>query len=103
MYLRGQAYLATGDGRAAVGEFQKIFDHSGIVWNCWTGPLAHLGTARAMSLEATVGPSGGPAEDRDAAKSRAVAAYKEFLTLWKDADSDIPVLKQAKSELAKLQ
>src|SRR5260370_17916100 len=50
-YLRGQAYLAAGQGRAAATEFQKILDHSGIIWNCWTGALAHLGKARANPLE----------------------------------------------------
>jgi hypothetical protein len=98
-YLRGQAYLAAGQGRAAAAEFQKILDHSGIVWNCWTGALAHLGKARANALEsrATQG------ADADAARVRALAAYKDFLNLWKDADPDIPILKQAKSEYAKLQ
>src|SRR5580658_10489999 len=47
VYLRGESYLAAGQGSAAVAEFQKILDHSGIVWNCWTGALAHLGVARA--------------------------------------------------------
>ena len=52
VYVRGEAYLATGQGSAAAAEFQKILDHSGIVWNCWTGALAHLGVARANALEA---------------------------------------------------
>src|SRR5207302_11271833 len=98
-YLRGQAYLAAGQGRAAAAEFQKILDHSGIVWNCWTGALAHLGKARANALESRAAQGA----DADAARVRALAAYKGFLTLWKDADSDIPVLKQAKAEYAKLQ
>jgi len=98
-YIRGQAYLASGQGRAAAAEFQKILDHSGIVWNCWTGALAHLGVARANSLQA----KNSQGADADAARARALAAFKEFLTLWKDADPDIPVLKQAKSEYAKLQ
>jgi eukaryotic-like serine/threonine-protein kinase len=63
-----------------------LSDHNGIVWNCWTGALAHLGVARA-----------------NAARVRALAAYKDFLTLWKDADPDIPIYKQAKAEYAKLQ
>ena len=51
IYVRGEAYLAAGQGNAAATEFQKILDHSGIVWNCWTGALAHLGVARANALE----------------------------------------------------
>jgi DNA-binding winged helix-turn-helix (wHTH) protein/tetratricopeptide (TPR) repeat protein len=98
-YVRGEAYLAAGQGRAAAAEFQKIIDHSGIVWNCWTGALAHLGVARANALELKT--ARGP--DVDAARVRALAAYKDFLTLWKDADPDIPILKQANSEYAKLQ
>jgi serine/threonine protein kinase/tetratricopeptide (TPR) repeat protein len=97
-YLRGQAYLAAGQGNAAA-EFQKILDHSGIVWNCWTGALAHLGVARANSLQARTSQGA----DADAARVRALAAYKDFLTLWKDADPDIPILKEAKAEYAKLQ
>jgi hypothetical protein len=99
VYVRGEAYLAAGEGRAAAAEFQKILDHGGIVWNCWTGALAHLGVARADSLEARAA-QGAYA---DAARVRALAAYKDFLTLWKDADPDIPILKQAKEEYAKLQ
>ncbi len=49
--LRGEAYQATGQGKEAAAEFQKILDHSGIVWNCWTGALAHLGVARANALQ----------------------------------------------------
>jgi serine/threonine protein kinase/Tfp pilus assembly protein PilF len=99
VYVRGEAYLAAGQGNEAAAEFQKILDHSGIVWNCWTGALAHLGLARANALE--VRSSQGA--DADAARTRALAAYKDFLTLWKDADPGIPVLKQAKAEYAKLQ
>ena len=98
-YVRGQAYLAAGQGGAAATEFQKILDHSGIVWNCWTGALAHLGVARANALQAKTTQGA----DADAARVRALAAYKEFLTLWKDADPDIPILKEAKAEYAKLQ
>jgi eukaryotic-like serine/threonine-protein kinase len=99
VYVRGEAYLAAGQGSAAAAEFQKILDHSGIVWNCWTGALAHLGVARANALQSrsTKG------ADADAARVRALAAYKDFLALWKDADPDIPILKEAKSEYAKLQ
>jgi hypothetical protein len=98
-YVRGEAYLATGQGSAAAAEFQKILDHSGIVWNCWTGALAHLGVARANALQAR----NLQGADADAARVRSLAAYKDFLTLWKDADSDVSILKQAKSEYAKLQ
>jgi len=70
-------------------EFQKIIDHPGIVWIYPLGVLAHLGLGRAYALQG------------DTAKSR--AAYQDFLTIWKDADPDIPVLKQAKAEYAKLQ
>jgi len=97
LYVRGEAYLAAGEGVAAAAEFQKILDHSGIVWNCWTGALAHLGVARANALQSRT------SQGVDAARVRALAAYKDFLTLWKDADPDIPILKQAKAEYAKLQ
>jgi eukaryotic-like serine/threonine-protein kinase len=99
VYLRGEAYLAAGQGSAAAAEFQKVLDHSGIVWNCWTGALAHLGVARANALQARTSQGA----DADAARVRALAAYKDFLTLWKDADPDVPVLKEAKAEYAKLQ
>ncbi len=101
VYVHGEAYLAAGRGSAAATEFQKILDHSGIVWNCWTGALAHLGVARANALESRT--SQGAGADADAARVRALAAYKDFLTLWKDADRDIPILKEAKAEYAKLQ
>jgi serine/threonine protein kinase/tetratricopeptide (TPR) repeat protein len=99
VYIRGEAYLATGQGSAAAVEFQKILDNSGIVWNCWTGALAHLGVARANALQSRTSQGA----DADAARTRALAAYKDFLTLWKDADSGIPILKEAKAEYAKLQ
>jgi serine/threonine protein kinase/Flp pilus assembly protein TadD len=98
VYVRGEAYLAAGQGTAAAVEFQKILDHSGIVWNCWTGALAHLGVARANALQSRTSQGA----DADAARVRALAAYKDFLTLWKDADLDIPILKEAKAEYAKL-
>jgi len=103
VYVRGEAYLAAGQGSAAAAEFQKILDHSGIVWNCWTGALAHLGVARANALQAKTFQGQGQGADADAARVRALAAYKDFLALWKDADSDIPILKEAKAEYAKLQ
>jgi tetratricopeptide (TPR) repeat protein len=89
VYVRAEAYLSAQQGPAAVAEFQKILDHRGLLWNCATGPLAHLGLARAYALQG------------DAAKSR--AAYLDFLALWKDADPDIPILIAAKAEYAKLQ
>ena len=98
-YVRGEAYLANGQGKEAAIEFQKILDHSGIVWNCWTGALAHLGVARANALQSRTSQGA----DADAARVRVLAAYKDFLTLWKDADPDIPILKQAKAEYANMQ
>ena len=98
-YESAEAYLAAGQGSAAAAEFQKILDHSGIVWNCWTGALAHLGVARANALQSRTSRG----VDADSARVRALAAYKDFLMLWKDADPSIPILKQAKAEYAKLQ
>ena len=98
-YVRGEAYLAAGQGSAAAVEFQKILDHNGMVWNCWTGALAHLGVARSNAMEAKTARGA----DADAARVRALGAYKRFLDLWKDADPDIPILKQANVEYAKLQ
>ncbi|HYL16534.1 MAG TPA: winged helix-turn-helix domain-containing protein [Terriglobales bacterium] len=89
VYVRGEAYLAAGQGTEAAAEFQKLIDHRGITWACATGVLAHVGLARAHVLKG------------DATEAR--AAYQDFFALWKDADPDIPVLKQAKSEYAKLQ
>jgi hypothetical protein len=97
-YLRGEAYLAAGQGKPAAAEFQKILDHNGIVWNCWTGALAHLGLARASALDS----KSSQGADADAARTRALIAYKDSVALWKDADPDIPILKQAKAEYAKL-
>ena len=99
VYVRGQAYLALGNGTAAATEFQKILDSRGLIANQLIGALAHLYLARARSLEA-LSLQGAAAEN---AKAKARAAYQDFLTLWIDADPDIPVLKQAKSEYAKLQ
>ena len=89
VYARGQAYLAVHQGSEAAAEFQKIIDHRGIVVNAAIGALAHLGLARAYVLQG----------DTDKARTK----YQDFLTLWKDADTDIPILKQAKAEYAKLQ
>ncbi len=99
VYVRGEAYLAAGQGSAAAAEFQKILDHSGIVGNCWTGALARLGAARANALQSRTAQGA----DADAARVRALAAYKDFLTLWKDADPDVPILRAAKVEYTRLQ
>jgi DNA-binding winged helix-turn-helix (wHTH) protein/Tfp pilus assembly protein PilF len=88
VYVRGEAYLAAHQGREAAAEFQKILDHRGIVLNEPIGPLAHLQLGRAYVLQGDTG--------------KARAAYQDFLTLWKDADPDIPIFKQAKAEYAKL-
>ncbi len=98
LYVRGEAYLAAGEGVAAAAEFQKIIDHGGLVVNCWTGALAHLGVARANALQSKTLKGA----DADAARGRALAAYREFFTLWKNADPDIPILNRAKAEYAKL-
>jgi eukaryotic-like serine/threonine-protein kinase len=89
VYVRGQAYVAAYQGGEAMVEFQKLLDHRSVVINDPMGVLAHLGLARAHVM----------AGDTPKAK----AAYQDFLTLWKDADPDIPILKQAKAEYAKLQ
>jgi Tfp pilus assembly protein PilF len=86
--VRGEAYLVAHEGSKAAAEFQKILDHRGIVLNAPIGVLAHLGLARAYAMQG------------DTAKS--TAAYQNFLTLWKDADPDIPILIAAKAEYAKL-
>jgi hypothetical protein len=99
VWVRGQAYLASGDGPAAAAEFQKILDHPGLMSNYVTGALAHLYLGRARALEAR-SLQGAAAEN---AKGKARAAYQDFLNLWKDADPDIPILRQAKAEYAKLQ
>jgi eukaryotic-like serine/threonine-protein kinase len=88
VYVRGEAYLAAHQGAEAAAEFQKILDHRGIVVIEPIGALAHLGLARAYALKG------------DTAKAR--TTYQDFLALWKDADPDIPVLKQAKAEYSKL-
>jgi hypothetical protein len=98
-FVRGEAYLAIDDGGKAAPEFRKFIDHPGMLANCPLAALARLGVARANALEA----KNSTGADGDAARVRALAAYKDFLTLWKDADSDIPIYKQAKAEYAKLQ
>ena len=89
VWIRGQAFLAAHDGASAAAEFQKFLDHQGIVINFPLGALAHLGLARAYVISG------------DTAKAK--VAYQDFFTLWKDADPDIPILKEAKVEYAKLQ
>jgi hypothetical protein len=88
VYLRGEAYLASGRGAPAEVQFQKILDHPGVVANNVIGALAHLGLGRAYALTG------------DGTKAK--TAYQEFLALWKNADPDIPILQQAKVEYAKL-
>jgi len=88
-YIRGVAYLAQKNGPAAAAEFQKFPDHSGIVQNFLLGSLARLQLARAYALSG------------DTAKAK--SAYQDFFTLWKGADPDIPILKEANAEYAKLQ
>jgi hypothetical protein len=90
--------LAARQGAQAAAEFQKILDHGGMVWNCWTGALAQLGVARANALQARTSQGA----DADAARFRALAAYKAFLALWRDADPDIPIYKHAKTEYVEL-
>ena len=89
IYFRGYILLAAGQAKEAAAEFQKIIDHRGIVLNSPIGALAYLGLAR------------GRAASGDTAGAR--TAYQDFFALWKDADPDIPILKQAKAEYAKLQ
>ena len=88
-YIRGQAQLMAHNGTAAAAEFQKLLDHRGIVLNF---PLVR------WPISASLVPTRCPATPR-----KAKTAYQDFLTLWKDADPDIPILKEAKAEYAKLQ
>jgi hypothetical protein len=99
VYVRGEAYLQLGQASLAALEFQKLLDHPGCVKNYVLGALAHLGVARANALQARTSQGA----DADAARVRALAAYRDFLSLWKDADPDIPILKQAKAEYARLE
>jgi hypothetical protein len=89
VYIRGLANLQARQAKAAAADFQEILDHPGVVLNNVWGALAHLGLARAYVMQG------------DAAKAK--AEYQDFLTLWKDADPDIPIYKQAKAEYARLQ
>jgi len=88
IYFRGRAYLAAKNAAAAAGEFQKILDHAGVVGNEPIGALAHLGIARAYSLSGN--------------SAKAKGAYDDFLALWKNADPDVPILREARMEYAKL-
>jgi eukaryotic-like serine/threonine-protein kinase len=88
-YVRGEAYLGAKQATAAAAEFQKILDHRGLAGSCETDAIARLGLARAFVSQG------------DTAKAK--RAYADFLTLWKDADPDTPILKEAKAEYAKLQ
>ena len=94
VYVRGEAYLALHDGKSAAAEFQKFVDHYGLVGNFPWGALARLGVAQGDASAAETDP---------AFRGKARAAYENFLTLWKGADPDIPIYKQAKAEYAKLQ
>ena len=88
VYFRGEAYLAARQSREATVEFQKILDHRGTVVSDPVGALAHLRLGRAYALSGD--------------KTKAKSAYQDFLTLWKDADPDIPILKRAQAEHANL-
>ena len=114
--MRGEAYLSAQQGAAAAAEFQKIFDHPGVVVNQPIGALAHLGLGRAYALQAGVdltathsrlsrllkafGGEKAPPQPDVLAKAR--TAYQDFFALWKDADPDIPILKQARAEYGSL-
>ena len=88
VYFRADAYLAAKRGPQAFAEFQKLIDSRGVVGNCWSGALAHLGQGRAQALSGSTG--------------AARAAYQEFFALWKDADANVPILNSARTEFAKL-
>ena len=88
IYLRGEAYLAAGQGQEAISEFQKILDDRGVVANCWAGSLAQLGKARGQVLLGH--------------KAAAGESYQQFLAQWKDADADVAVFKAARAEYAKI-
>jgi eukaryotic-like serine/threonine-protein kinase len=92
--VRGEAYLMLHNGKAAAAEFQKFIDHRGVAVNFQWGALARLGLARAYALEV---------ETDSSARDRARNTYRDFLTLWKDADPDNSILRQAQAEYAKLQ
>ncbi len=89
MYVRGEAYLRLRNGAKAATEYQKMLDHRGIAPNSPLYPLARLGLGRALLLQGD--------------KAKAKEAYQDFFAMWKDADPDVPILKEAKAEYAKLQ
>jgi eukaryotic-like serine/threonine-protein kinase len=88
VYVRATAFLTAKQGRAAAGEFKKILEHRGVVGNSPIGALAHLGLARAFAVAGNV--------------PEARAAYKNFFALWKDADEDIPILREARAEFTSI-
>ncbi len=88
-FLRGQAFLMQANGVAAATEFEKVIDHPGLLGNSPLGPVSYLGLARAFALQGNA--------------SKARAAYEDFLHLWEDADPQIPILRRAKAEYARLQ
>ena len=89
VYVRGEAFLAAHQGADAAAEFQKILAHPGLVFADPVGALARLQLARTLASSGD--------------KTKAKTAYQDFLTLWKDADPDIPILKETRAEYAKLQ
>ena len=88
VYLRAEAFLGASRGTQARAEFQKLIDSRGVVGNCWSGALAYLGRARAEALSGST--------------TAARTSYQEFFARWKNADADIPILKSARAEFAKL-
>ena len=113
IYLRGEAYLEAGLPDKAQAEFQKILDHPGLVGNYVLGALAHLGMGRAYAMEAGIPVvpvvakskhehNGTPIPTRADSIGKARSAYQDFFAIWKDADSDIPLLVQARMEYSKL-
>ncbi len=114
IYLRGTAYLAAGSPERAAAEFQRILDHRGLAGNYLLGALAHLSLGRAYAMEGRVPavpeetksssePNGNRAKEQTDALAKARSAYQDFFAIWKDADPDIPLLKQARIEYRRLQ
>ena len=98
VYVRGLADLELHNGAAAATEFQKVIDHPGIVQNFPISALSRLGLARALAMQA----ESSHGDDSVSAREKALRAYADFLTLWKDADADVPVLIAAKREEARI-
>jgi eukaryotic-like serine/threonine-protein kinase len=98
VYIKAEAYRLARDGHKAAAEYQKILDHRGVVVNGPIGCLAHLGLGRAYALEA----QSAQAADAESLRAKARTAYQDFFALWKDADTDIPILQEAKGEYVKL-